>query len=185
MPALARQSGAGRQNAYRNACLSPSARIAVARRVAGIPLSHEVRRAIQSAHKVGQGERGSDGRPAQIFPNGTGNFTWGQKRRKAAILRSALRRVKVNGNPLSKARVRKITRRLMDHGVVGLGRFLTSYFLDPPGVYERKRRHNWSPSDAMGREYKSTVPAKRREQRKRAGEEFGRNYGYGNGRGGL
>lgn len=50
----------------------------------GRPLGLGKLRAIWKAHKVGVGERGTDGKPA-----GTGTYTSGQLRRKSALLRSA------------------------------------------------------------------------------------------------
>ena len=73
-----------------------------AEEVLGLRLSPEQRRAVETAHLVGQGERGKNGALA-----GIGNYTEAQLRRKAEILRQA---------GFSKEQ----RRTLMEEGVVGV-----------------------------------------------------------------
>jgi hypothetical protein len=58
------------------------------------------------AHRLGKGEKGTNGRRSQISASGKGNYTIAQLRRKARILRKA-------------GFSRQETRMLMERGVVG------------------------------------------------------------------
>jgi hypothetical protein len=77
--------------------------------------------ALIQAHRIGKGERGTNGRRTQISVSGRGNYSLAQLRRKAKILRQA-------------GFNRQETRMLMERGVVGMGNVLTGASLIGSGI---------------------------------------------------
>ena len=77
-------SGMALAKGVRSSSIPPKSSAEKAEEVLGLRLSPEQRRAVETAHLVGKGERGKDGALA-----GIGNYTEAQLRRKAEILRQA------------------------------------------------------------------------------------------------